>query len=312
MRVLVTGATTPLGRALTRRLVGDPAIAHVLEIGAEPGVADGPRRSYLRVDLSRPRAVHDLLHGPATALGVDAVVHAALHRRATDEGRAIHARNVEATRTLVHACGEVAAIRRLVFVSSAAVYALRSSAPCLLDEEAALEHAPRAPQWIRDRVEADQTVCARMGLERFGVVVLRLAEILAAESGSQLWDYLQSRVCLRPAGFDPMLNVLSLDDAADAIVLALRADGSGVYNIAGADTLPLTALIERAGRRAVPLPGPLLAPLYGLRRLATGGGVREFRYDLNRTRLHLGGTVDDRKARRELGYRPGHPIQWPH
>lgn len=311
MNVLVTGATTPLGRALVRRLVDDPAVAHVLETGAEPGVADGPRRSYQRVDLSRPRAVHDLMHGPAAALAIDAVVHAALHRRATDEGHGVHARNVEATRALLRACGELPAIRRFVFVSSAAVYALHSSAPSLLDEDAALELDPRAPQWIRDRVEADLTVCARMGLERFGVVVLRLAEILAEGTGSQLWDYLRSRVCLRPAGFDPMLNVLSIDDAADAIVLALRGTGSGVYNVAGADTLPLTRLIARGGRHGVPVPGPLLAPLYRLRRLVAGNGTHEFRYDVNRTRLHLGGTVDDGRARRELGYVPRHPVVWP-
>lgn len=308
MRVLVTGATTPLGRALVRRLLDDAAIEHVLEVGAEPGVADAPRRTYQRVDLARPRAVHDLLHGPASALAIDAVVHAALHRRATDEGRAVHARNVEAVRGLLRACSEVASIRRFVFVSSAAVYALHSAAPCLLDEDAALELDPRAPQWIRDRVEADLTVCARMGLERFGVVVLRLAEILAEGTGSQLWDYLRSRVCLRPAGFDPMLNLLSLDDAADAIVLALRGQRSGVYNVAGADTLPLTTLIARARRRAVPVPGPLLAPLYALRRAAHGD--LDFRYDVNRSRLHLGGTVDDGRARRELGYRPGHPLRF--
>jgi UDP-glucose 4-epimerase len=311
MNVMITGATTPLGRALVRRLVDDPAVEHLLEIGIEPGVAAGPRRSYLRADLSRPRVVHDLIHGPAAALAIDAVVHAALHRCATDEGRAVHARNVEATRALLRACGELPSLRRFVFVSSAAVYALRSSAPCLLDEDAALELDPRAPQWIRDRVEADLTVCARMGLERFGVVVLRLAEIFAEGCGSQLWDYLRSRVCLRPAGFDPMLTLLSLDDAADAVVLALRGTGSGVYNVAGADTLPLTRLIARGGRRGVPVPGPLLAPLYRLRRLAGGDAAHDFRYDVNRTRLHLGGTVDDTRARRELGYCPHHPIAWP-
>ncbi|HVV84422.1 MAG TPA: NAD-dependent epimerase/dehydratase family protein [Kofleriaceae bacterium] len=308
MRVLVTGATTPLGAALVRRLDDDPAVEHVLETAVEPGLADGPRRSYRRADLSRPRAVHDLVHGPARELEIDSVVHLALHRRSADEGASVHRRNVESTRALLHACAELPAIRRFVFVSSASVYALTTRAPTLLDEESALELDPRAPQWLRDRVEADLTVCARMGLERFGVVVLRCAEILDEDTGSQLWDYLRSRVCLRPLGFDPMINVLSLDDAADAIALALGRDGNAVYNVTGADTLPLSRLIGLWGRREVAVPGPLLAPLYRLRRRATG---LDFRYDLNRRRFHLGGIVDDTRARRDLGYQPHHHLAWP-
>ena len=308
MRVLVIGATAPLGAALVTRLLADPAIDYVVEAGAEPGVEAGPRRSYRRVDLRRPREVHDLVHGAARSAGIDAVIHAALHRRAADEGEHVHARNVEGVRELLRACAEVPAIARLVFTSTAAVYAVRAGGPTLFDEHAALELDPRAPQWVRDRVEADLTVCARMGVERYGVVVARCAEILAEDTGSQLWDYLQSKVCLRPLGFDPMINALSIDDAARALVLALRAPAIGVFNIAGADTLPLSRLIARWGRRDVALPGPLLGPLYRLRTRVTG---LDFRYDLNRNRMHLGGLVDDRRARDELGYRPRHPIRFP-
>jgi len=135
--------------------------------------------------------------------------------------------------------------------------------------------------------------------------VLRCAEILAADVGSQLWDYLRTRVCLRPAGFDPMLNLLSIDDAVAALMLAIASAGQGTYNIAGADTLPLSRLIARFGRIDIPLPGPLLAPLYRLRTRAIG---LDFRYDLNARRFHLGGILDDQRARLELGYRPRHPL----
>jgi len=140
------------------------------------------------------------------------------------------------------------------------------------------------------------------------IVVLRCAEVLAPGSGSQLWDYLQSRVCLRPLGFDPMINVLSVADAARAIRLAAAGAGHGVYNVPGADTLPLSRIIARWGRRDVPVPGPLLAPLYRLRTWSVGF---EFRYDLNLRRFHFGGVVDGTRARRELGYEPRHPIAWP-
>jgi len=312
MRVLVTGATTPLGLRLVEALLDTPAVERVLAVAAE----DDPRNlpigipalTYRAVDLTRPRSVHDLLFGPARELGIDAVVHNALHRSARHDGRRVHALNVEATRQLLLECERHPTIRRFVLRSAAEVYAVRPLEPNLIDEDQPLELDPAAPQWVRDRVEADLTACSRMGMSRLAIVVLRCAEVLAPGMGSQLWDYVQSRVCLRPLGFDPMINVLSFDDCVDAIVLALASHGQGVFNIPGADTLPLRRIVAAFGRRDVPVPGPLLAPLYQLRTWTVGF---EFRYDLNLQRFHFGGVVDGTRAQRELGYRAHHRLAWP-
>jgi UDP-glucose 4-epimerase len=150
-------------------------------------------------------------------------------------------------------------------------------------------------------------VCAHLA-GALPIAVLRCAEIIAAGTGSQLWDYLQSRVCFRPLGFDPMLNVLSLADAVAAFEAALRSTAIGVFNIPGHDTLPLSYAIEESGRADIPVPGPLMAPLYGLRRLVAGF---DFRYDLNLRRFHFGGVLDGTRARETLGYVPRTPVTWP-
>jgi UDP-glucose 4-epimerase len=308
MRVLVTGATTPLGRALVEQLVSSHDGAVVLAVGHEPK-PDPPWRAdvpYRSIDLTRRREVHDLICGAATEHHIDTVVHMAQHRATQDRGRKVHAQNVTATRELMLRCAEHPTIRRFVYRSFAEVYTLEHATSDLLDEEAALDFDPAAPQWLRDRVEADLTVCAHFG-GSLQIAVLRCAEILAADSGSQLWDYLSSRVCLRPLGFDPMLNVLSLEDAIAAIAAAAGSTHTGVFNIPGADTLPLSRAIAESGRLDVPVPGPFLAPLYGLRRWVAGF---EFRYDLNLRRFHFGGVMDGTRARHLLGYLPGHPAQW--
>jgi UDP-glucose 4-epimerase len=309
MNVLVTGATTPLGRAIVQDLLAAPGVGHVLAVGAELwGTAlpsDGARFTYHCVDLTHTRSVHDLVFGPCRAHGIDTVLHSVLHRAAADRGKRVHAINVEATRMLLLACARVPQIRRFVLRSGVEVYAMRPDEPNLIDEDHPLAFDPAAPQWLRDRVEADVMVCAHIGTARMSIAVLRCAEILAPGVGSQLWDYLGSRVCLRPLGFDPMINVLSIEDAVVAIRRALAADPHGVFNIPGADTLPLSRLIAQWGRRDVPVPGPLLTPLYWLRSRATG---LEFRYDLNVRRFHLGGILDGRLARAALGYEPCHPI----
>jgi UDP-glucose 4-epimerase len=141
------------------------------------------------------------------------------------------------------------------------------------------------------------------------VVVLRFADVMAPGSGSQLWDYLQSRVCLRPLGFDPMLNVISIGDLVVAVRLALTTSAQGVFNIPGADTMPLSAVVRHWGRVDVPVPGPLLQPLYRLRAATIGA---EFRYDMNAAQFHFGRILDGSRAAEVLGYQPSVPIVWPH
>lgn len=319
MKVLVTGATAPLGEAAIRTLLAGDEVELVLAVGreVEPALPADPRLVYRAVDLTRPRVLHDLVWGEARERGVDAVVHAMHHRSARDRGAHVHAQNVESARELVRACTDHPTIRSFVYRSFGEVYARRHTTSDLVDEEAPLDFDPAAPQWLRDRVEADLTVCAHYasrggpgGQRHPGVriAVLRCAEILAPDAGSQLWDYLRSRVCLRPLGFDPMLNVLSVEDAAAAIAAALRSSAAGVFNIPGCDTLPLSAVIEESGRADLPVPGPLLAPLYGLRRWLAGF---EFRYDMNVRRFHFGGVLDGTRARTQLGFLPRTPVRWP-
>ncbi|MGE0401212.1 MAG: NAD-dependent epimerase/dehydratase family protein [Kofleriaceae bacterium] len=306
---MITGANAPLGRAVIAALLARDDVSLVLAVGAsgqEPPAPD-PRLVYRVIDLTRPRAVHDLVWGEARQLGIDRVLHGIHHRRAYDRGRAVHRQNVESTRELLRACLEHPTIYRFVYRSFAEVYRFDHRTANMVDESEALDFEPTSSQWVRDRVEADLDVCAHFG-GSLSIAVLRYAEIFAPNIGSQLWDYVQSRVCLRPLGFDPMINVLSLDDAVAAAVAALASDAVGVFNIPGADTLPLSRAIMESRRLDIPVPGPLMAPLYQLRGSVTG---LEFRYDINLRRFHFGGVVDGTRARRELGYEPKHHVAWP-
>lgn len=309
MRVLVTGATTPLCLALLDRLLAADDVDLVLAIGLDEQSPrpEGPRLVYRREDLARPRVLHDVLWGPARELAIDTVVHGMHHRCPGDRGRRIHLQNVEATRELVLGCRDHPSIRRFVYRSFAEVYTFRAATSDLLDEDGPLDFDPMAEQWVRDRVEADLTVCAQLG-GSLSIAVLRLAEICAPEMGSQLWDYLQSRVCLRPLGFDPMINVLSIPDAVEALLRAIRGSATGVFNIPGHDTLPLSQMILESHRADLPVPGPLMTPLYAWRRKLAGF---HFRYEMNLRRFHFGGVLDGTRAKEQLGYQPHRSVAWP-
>lgn len=309
--VLVTGATTPLGVELICELIADDSVSAVLAVGAErvgttPRFPPSPKLRYLHRDLTRSRDIRDLLFCEARELGIRTIVHAA-HHRATDEGQQVHRLNVESTRLLLELAERHPTIERFVFRSHADVYQVDHDQPNFIEEAHPLRMAARMPQWVRDRVEADVTVCMRMGMSELSVAVLRCAEIYGPNVGSQLHDYLRSRVCFRPLGYDPMLQLMAPKDAVHALHLAIGSDAQGVFNIPGKDVLPLSRAIDEAGRKAIAVPGPLLTPLYGARRFALG---TQFRYGLNAWRFHFGGILDGRRAKEVLGYEPTHWVTW--
>lgn len=312
--VLVTGATTPLGLALVESLRLREDVAHVLAVGREElssSAALAPLErhgvTYVRADLTRPRHLRQLLFGPARDLDVTAIVHGAHHRSAHDTGRWVQRLNVESTRNLLHLAEDHPTIRRFVLRSYADVYRVEADLPVLVGEEHPLRLSTHMTQRTRDRIEADVTVCTRMGLSALHVVVLRLAEILCAGCGSQLHDYLSSRLCFRPLGFDPTIGVITVADAVRAIGLALDTEAQGIFNIPGHDVLPLSEIIHRVGRLGVPVPGLALTPLYRARTLTRR---LDFRYDLNAPRFHFSGVLDGRRARDVLGYEPRCPVDF--
>ncbi len=310
--VLVTGSDTTLGERLVRTLVDDPTIEHVVAVGRRPPEQALPlltqsKLTYLPVDLSRERRAHDLLFGPARDLGVEVVVHTAFVGSPTESGGALHQQNVEATRQLMDLCERHPTINRFVLRSYSEVYQISHELPVLIAEDHPMNLSAGAPQYVRDRVEADLHACVRMGLSRLQIVVMRCAEVLAPGSGSQLYDYLESPICFRPIGYDPMLNLLSLRDFTRAFVHAIRGSEQGVFNIPGADTLPLSVAITKWGRIGIPVPGSWMAPLYNWRRTVRG---HDFRYGMNRRRFHYSGVLDGRRARDVLGFVARDSIDW--
>lgn len=308
MRVMVTGATTPLGAALVEALLATKQVEVILALGLD----DKPVREhadvmYRQLDPTRPRVLRDIVWSEARDLAIDVVVHGVSQRSTADKGKKTRSSHVDTARELIFACKSHPTIQRLVYRSFADVYSLQNTATRLLDENAPLEFDPKVPQWLRDRVEADLIMCAHIG-GPLQIAVVRCADIVAPDVGSQLWDYLQSRVCLRPLGFDPILNVLALEDAAYALALAARSKAVGVFNIPGRDTLPLSRAIARSHRTDVPVPASLMLPLHGLRRWFARFDLR---YDRRVQAFHFGGVLDGSRAARELDFVPTTGVHWP-
>src|SRR5439155_22015587 len=103
------------------------------------------------------------------------------------------------------------------------------------------------------------------------------------------------------AGFDPRLQLLHEEDAAEAIARAALGDQEGVFNVAGDGVLVMSQAIAIMGARATPV-----LPPYGhwasrvAVRVATGVRIPAHMADL----LMHGSVVDCSRLQTEFGWRP--------
>ena len=195
-RVLITGASTPLGEILIDRLFNDYMVECIFALcdkGHPLSMQESDRLKIFELSMRKQRRVSNLLFGPARDAGIDTLVHTAKVQSAYKEGAAVHKYNVEVLRSILDIAERHPTIKRVVLCSGSEVYQVQRDLPSLIAEQHPLNMNEGAPQWICDRVEADVMACTRMGLSKLNIAVLRMAEILAPGAGSQFFDYLQYR-----------------------------------------------------------------------------------------------------------------------
>jgi UDP-glucose 4-epimerase len=108
---------------------------------------------------------------------------------------------------------------------------------------------------LSDLVAAD--LFAATALWRFPelvTTVLRMCYSLGPTGHGTLATFLRGPRVPTVLGFDPLFQFMHEEDVVSAIATALVKRPRGVFNVAGADPVPLSVIIRETGRKAVPLP----------------------------------------------------------
>jgi UDP-glucose 4-epimerase len=92
--------------------------------------------------------------------------------------------------------------------------------------------------------------------------VLRPVNVLGYFVHSMIGEYLRQRRVPTIMGFDPMMQFIHEEDVSEAIALALEHGLQGVFNVTGPGGVPLRTAIHAVGGRAIPLPEPVVRPLF--------------------------------------------------
>jgi UDP-glucose 4-epimerase len=299
--VLVTGVSKFLGGHLAARLAADPSIERVLGVDTVPPPRDLLRRmgraEFVRADIRNP-----LIAKVISQASVDTVVHASLSANpGTSGGRtAMKEMNVIGTMQLLAACQKAASVRRLVLKSTTAVYGSSPRDPALFDEAMTPKDLPSGG-YAKDAVEIEGYL---RGFARrrpdVSVTVLRFSNFIGPRIDTVFTRYFALPVVPTVLGFDARVQLLHEEDALAVLERAVSHELPGTFNVAADGVMMLSQAIRRAGRIALPVPGPAVGPVS---RIFRGARLVDFSPEQMRL-LNFGRVVDNGRLRTQFGFEP--------
>jgi UDP-glucose 4-epimerase len=295
-RILVTGVARWWGALLVQRLVDDPRVDEVVAIDTEEPHHDLGDADFLKLDIR-----HSLVGKLVRAVGFDTVVHTqtTVDSFAQDPRRAHETNVIGSLNLLAGLAGEDSPVRRVVLKSSAHVYGSRPDLPGHLREDQRLDSSS-SHSFVRDMVEAETNLLEfSIRNPQVETVSLRFANALNPNEPAPLARYFDLPVVPTVAGFDPVLQLVHRDDCVEAMVRATIGGPQGAYNVAGEGGLPLSALLDGAGKLHAPLLPPAGSMLVSA--LVARLGIADLSPQLIDV-LRWGRTLDTSRARRQLGF----------
>jgi nucleoside-diphosphate-sugar epimerase len=242
--VAVTGCSGLLGQRLLPLLDSIDSVERIIGLDVREPARRVPTLEFHLVDLADADLV-PLLEG------VDTVVHlAAIVGPATDPDLA-RTVNVGATRSVLVAAGS-SGIRKIVRASSAAIYGAWANNDVPLDEDRPLRPNPGYEPAILD-AECERLLNGwREEHEDRVVTCLRIAPIVGGGARSIFARAAAGRPPAVVRGAAPPFQVVHVDDAAQALAIAVASDLDGPFNVAADGWLDHDAALAVAPHRRPP------------------------------------------------------------
>lgn len=294
--VVVTGAAGAWGTRVTAALLQKPDI-RLVGIDARLPAEPLPGVDYWQADV-REESMADFLRDA----DADTVVHLTFHERSRRK-EAIFDSNVLGTMHLVGSCAD-AGVRKVILRSSTMVYGAQASNPMYLPESWPVQARSRHA-YVRELIDVEKFVAEfRREYPDLIITVLRFANVIGHGVHSAFNSLLKTPVVPSLLGFDPLLQVIHLDDAVAAIVhAATAADVNGVVNVAAEGVLPLWQILGLSGRPTVPVIHLLANPTIRVTQLV-GLGRLLAAVPFDPEYLRYPWVADNRKMADALGYVP--------
>ena len=253
--VVVTGISGNLGRTLAKLL---HTRERIIGIDRRPFPGKPKDVEMHQLDLRKKKAEDVFRRND-----VRAVIHMGIMHDPRMNEEEHHSFNVVGTTRLLEYCAKYG-VKKVVVLSSANVYGPSPDNSNFLTEDAPLMAASRFSE-VRDLIEVDMLAHGFFWRHPDSqTVILRPVHIVGPNIKNAPSNYLRLKYPWVLAGFDPIVQLIHVEDAARAMIEALRPEARGVYNVVGPGEVPLSAIARELGRSAIPVPHLIARPLLEL------------------------------------------------
>ena len=253
--VVVTGISGNLGRSLAKML---HKRERIIGIDRRPFPGKPKDIEMYQLDL-RKRKAEDVFRRN----DVQAVIHMGIMHDPRMNEEEHHSFNVVGTTRILEYCARYG-VKKVIMLSSANVYGPSPDNSNFLTEDAPLMAASRFSE-VRDLTEVDMLAYGFFWKHPdIQTVILRPVHIVGPNIKNAPSNYLRLKYPWVLAGFDPIVQLIHVDDAARAMIDALRPEAKGVYNVVGPGEVPLSAIFRELGRTVLPVPHVVARPLLEL------------------------------------------------
>jgi len=190
-------------------------------------------------------------------------------------------------------------VKSVIVLSTFHVYGAHQHNHLYISEDDPLLASQTFPE-IVDAVELDNvSVTFSLRNPQVRTVILRPTNIIGDRIMNQVSMFLRGKMCPILLGYDPMWQFIHEEDMANAILLALEGEKSGMYNVAGEGVIAFSHAIRLAGGSPVHIPAFLSGAV--IRGLKFAGQyfprhlVDFFKYPV---------VISDKAFRKDFGYEP--------